>query len=80
MHHTHFDALLAFVARLNSDDADHIGYFSTHPVDISQTLQDVSPPLSEGFQLAYDGEYRVGVLGVDAKEHLMRAFRKTPAA
>ena len=39
--------MVAFIADLNSDSADHIGYFGTHPVEITSTLQVISPPLSD---------------------------------
>ena len=43
--------VVAFIAGLNSDSAHHIGYFGTHPVDITSTLQAISPPLNEGVVL-----------------------------
>jgi ribosomal protein S18 acetylase RimI-like enzyme len=81
-----FEELVAFIARLNIQPAHHIGYFGTHPADIAATLQAISPPLREGFFLAYDNDRLVGVLGVELDTDLGRAWlygplldRSTPA-
>jgi ribosomal protein S18 acetylase RimI-like enzyme len=72
------ETLVAFIARLNGDHAHHIGYFGTHPADITTTLQALTPPLDEGFYLACDQDQLVGVLGVEVDVELGRAWLYGP--
>jgi hypothetical protein len=69
-----FDELVALIARLNSQPAHHIGYFGTQLTDIRTTLQAITPPLEEGFVLAYDNQRLAGVLGVEYDTILGRAW------
>jgi ribosomal protein S18 acetylase RimI-like enzyme len=70
----HFEELVSFVARLNSDDAHHIGFFGEGESDVRSSLAECLIPPSEGFQLAYDGDQLVGVFGVDADPEIGRAW------
>jgi len=70
----HFEELVSFVVRLNSDDAHHIGFFGEGEADVRSSLAECLIPLAEGFQLAYDGDQLVGVFGVDADPEIGRAW------
>jgi len=70
----HFDELVGFVVRLNSDDAHHIGFFGEGEADVRSSLAECLVPTAEGFQLAYDEDRLVGVFGVDADPEIGRAW------
>ena len=70
----HFEELVSFVVRLNSDDAHHIGFFGEGEADVRSSLAECLIPTAEGFQLAYDGDQLVGVFGVDADPEIGRAW------
>nr|AOR51034.1 GCN5 family acetyltransferase [uncultured bacterium pAX1] len=74
----HFEAMVAFVVRLNSDDAHHIGFFGEGEADVRSSLAECVIPPVEGFQLAYDGDRLVGVSGVDADPEISRAWLYGP--
>lgn len=70
----HFEELVGFVARLNSEDAHHIGFFGEGEADVRSSLAECLVPPEVGFQLAYDGNQLVGVFGVDADPEIGRAW------
>lgn len=70
----HFEELIDFVVRLNSDDAHHIGFFGEGEADVRSSLAECVIPPAEGFQLAYDGDQLSGVFGVDADPEIGRAW------
>lgn len=70
----HFEELVSFVARLNSDDVRHIGFFGEGEADVRTSLAECLIPPAEGFQLAYEGGQLVGVFGVDANPQIGRAW------
>ena len=72
------DTLAAFIARLNTNSANHIGYFDTQPAEVAAALRAILPPISQGFRLAFDASQLVGVLGVEADTELGRAWLYGP--
>jgi ribosomal protein S18 acetylase RimI-like enzyme len=68
------DDIVQFVARLNSDEAHHIGFFGEGEADIRASLMECHIPPAEGFRLAYEGDLLVGVFGVDADPEINRAW------
>jgi GNAT superfamily N-acetyltransferase len=74
----HFEELVDFVVRLNSDDAHHIGFFGEGEADVRSSLAECLIPPAEGFQLAYDAGQLVGVFGVDADPEISRAWLYGP--
>ena len=70
----HFEELVSFVVRLNSDDTHHIGFFGEGEADVRSSLAECLIPPAEGFQLACDGDQLVGVFGVDADLDIGRAW------
>ena len=70
----HFDELIQFVARHNSDGAHHIGFFGEGEADIRASLAECLIPPAEGFRLAYNSDQLVGVFGVDADPEINRAW------
>ena len=70
----HFEELVSFVARLNSDSAHHIGFLGESEADARASLAECLIPPAEGFRLAYDGDQLVGVFGVDADPEINRAW------
>jgi len=70
----HFEELISFVVRLNSDDAHHIGFFGEGEADVRSSLAECLIPPEEGFLLAYDGDRLAGVFGVDADPEIGRAW------
>ena len=62
---TVFDAMVAFIAGLNGNAADHIGYFDTAADDIAHSLRELTLPVEEGFRLAIHDAQIVGVLGIE---------------
>jgi GNAT superfamily N-acetyltransferase len=70
----HFDELIQFVARHNSDGAHHIGFFGEGEADIRASLAECLIPPTEGFRLAYNSDQLVGVFGVDADPEINRAW------
>jgi GNAT superfamily N-acetyltransferase len=69
-----FEELVQFVARLNRDGAQHIGFFGESEADIRSSLAECLIPPSEGFTMAYDADELVGVFGVDADAEIDRAW------
>lgn len=69
-----FEALVGFVARLNSDGAHHIGFFGEGEADVRASLAECLIPPADGFRLAYEGDQLVGVFGVDADPEINRAW------
>jgi ribosomal protein S18 acetylase RimI-like enzyme len=70
----HFEELVSFVARLNSDGTHHIGFFGEGEADVRVSLAECLIPPADGFRLAYDGDRLVGVFGVDADSEINRAW------
>lgn len=70
----HFEELVNFVTRLNSDGVHHIGFFGEGEADVRASLAECLIPPSEGFRLAYDGDRLLGVFGVDADPEINRAW------
>ena len=70
----HFEELVNFVVRLNSDDTHHIGFFGEGEADVRSSLAECLIPPAEGFLLAYDGGQLVGVFGVDVNPEIGRAW------
>jgi ribosomal protein S18 acetylase RimI-like enzyme len=70
----HFEELVSFVVRLNSDNAHHIGFFGEGEADVRSSLAECVIPPAEGFHLAYDGDQLVGVFGVEADPEISRAW------
>ena len=68
------DELVQFVARLNSDDAHHIGFFGEGEADVRASLAECLIPPAEGFVMAYEGDQLVGVFGVDADPEINRSW------
>ena len=44
-----FEAMVAFIASLNGNAEDHIGYFDTSIEDIARSLRSLALPVEEGF-------------------------------
>lgn len=72
--HLSFDAMVAFIAGLNGNAEDHIGYFDTAAEDIARSLRSLSLPLEEGFRLATQEGQIAGVLGIEADLEIGRAW------
>lgn len=74
----HIDELVQFVARLNSDGANHIGFFGEGEADVRASLAECLIPPAEGFMMAYNGDLLVGIFGVDADPEINRAWHYGP--
>lgn len=70
----HFEELVYFVTRLNSDGTHHIGFFGEGEADVRASLAECLVPPVDGFMLAYNGNQLVGVFGVDADSEINRAW------
>ena len=70
----HFEELVHFVTRLNSDGTHHIGFFGEGEADVRASLVECLVPPAEGFMLAYDDDQIIGVFGVDADTEINRAW------
>ncbi|RPJ21521.1 MAG: hypothetical protein EHM33_25885, partial [Chloroflexi bacterium] len=70
----HFEELVSFAVRLNSDGIHHIGFFGEGEADVRASLAECLIPPEEGFRLAYEGDQLVGVFGVDADPEINRAW------
>ena len=70
----HFEELISFIVRLNSEDTHHIGFFGEGEADVRASLAECVVPPAEGFHLAYAGDQLVGVFGVDADPEVNRAW------
>ena len=66
--------MVAFIAGLNGNAEDHIGYFDTSVDDIARSLRSLSLPVEEGFRLAIQDQEIVGVLGIEADPEIGRAW------
>ena len=66
--------MVAFIAGLNGNDEDHIGYFDTSVEDIARALRSLALPVEEGFRLAIQDKEIVGVLGIEADIEIGRAW------
>lgn len=71
---SNFDAAVAFIANLNGNAGDHIGYFDTAAADIARSLRELALPVEEGFRLAVQDGQIVGVLGIEADAEIGRAW------
>jgi ribosomal protein S18 acetylase RimI-like enzyme len=70
----HFEELVHFVTRLNSDGKHHIGFFGEGEADVRASLAECLIPPADGFMLAYENDQLVGVFGVDADSEINRAW------
>ena len=70
----HFEELINFVVRLNSEDAHHIGFFGEGEADVRSSLAECVIPPAEGFYLAYENDQLVGIFGVDADPEVGKAW------
>lgn len=70
----HFEELVHFVTRLNSDGTHHIGFFGEGEADVRASLAECLVPPVDGFMLAYDDDQLIGVFGVDADPEINRAW------
>ena len=70
----HFEELVQFAARLNSDAAHHIGFFGEGEADIRASLAECVIPPAQGFLLAHEDDHLVGVFGVDINPEIQRAW------
>jgi ribosomal protein S18 acetylase RimI-like enzyme len=70
----HFEELVHFAARLNSDGTHHIGFFGEGEADVRASLAECLIPSADGFTLAYENDQLVGVFGVDADSEINRAW------
>ena len=66
--------MVAFIAGLNGTDEDHIGYFDTAADDIARSLRELTLPVEDGFRLAIQDGWIVGVLGIEADPEIGRAW------
>jgi hypothetical protein len=73
-----FEEMVTFIASLNSNAADHIGYFDATADDLHRSLTTLTLPVGEGFRLAIANDHIVGVLGVEADADLGRAWLYGP--
>ena len=83
MHLSPFDEarlleVVQFIARLNVENAHHIGFWGTHPADITKAIRSFTPPARESLKLAYEQEQLIGVLGVDTDAEVGRAWLYGP--
>lgn len=69
-----FEAMVAFIAGLNGNAEDHIGFFDTANDDIARSLRELTLPVDEGFRLAIQDGQIVGVLGIEADPEIGRAW------
>ena len=70
----HFEELVHFVTRLNSDGTHHIGFFGEGEADIRASLAECLIPTADGFMLAYENDQLIGVFGIDADPEINRAW------
>ena len=70
----HFEELIEFVTRLNSDGMYHIGFFGEGEADVRASLDECLIPTEDGFLLAYENNQLIGVFGVDADSEINRAW------
>ncbi len=70
--------MVAFIAGLNGNAEDHIGYFDTSVDDIARSLRLLTLPVDEGFRLAIQNGQIVGVLGIEADSEIGRAWMYGP--
>lgn len=68
------DALVQFVASLNSEGEHHIGFFGEGEADVRASLAECLIQPSDGFTMAYEENELVGVFGVDADPQVNRAW------
>ena len=66
--------MVAFIAGLNGNAEDHIGYFDTAVEDIARALGELTLPVEEGFRLAIQDGQIVGVLGIEADPEIGRTW------
>lgn len=74
----HFEELIDFVVRLNSNDTHHIGFFGEGEADVRSSLAECVISPAEGFFLACDNDQLVGVFGVDINPEIGRAWLLGP--
>jgi RimJ/RimL family protein N-acetyltransferase len=70
----HFEDIVHFATRLNSNGLNHIGFFGDGEVDVRLSLAECIIPPADGFLLAYDEGKLVGLFGVDADSEIDRAW------
>ena len=73
-----FAAMVAFIAGLNGNAGDHIGYFDTAADDIARSLRELTLPVEEGFRLAIQDGQIVGILGIEADPEIGRGLDLWP--
>jgi ribosomal protein S18 acetylase RimI-like enzyme len=73
-----FDRLVSFVSQINPIAFHHIGYFGVTSEDIRSSIKSLDVPYNEGFQMAYEGERLVGIMGADFDEDIGRAWLYGP--
>jgi len=69
-----FAATIAFIAGLNGNAEDHIGFLDMADNDVARSLRELMLPVEEGFRLAMQGEQIVGVLGIEDDPEIGRAW------
>ena len=69
-----FEAMIAFIAGINGNAEDHIGFFDTANDDIARSLRALTLPVEEGFRLAIQDGQIAGVLGIEADPEIGRAW------
>lgn len=75
-----FEPMVAFIASLNGNAEDHIGFFDTATDDIARSLRGLTLPVEEGFRLAIQEGQIAGVLGIEADPEIGRAWIYGPLA
>lgn len=65
--------LASFIAGLNRDPKQHVGYCGQDPDEIEHTLEHEFPPLDESFAVRYERGELIGALGLDIDAGSRRA-------
>jgi ribosomal protein S18 acetylase RimI-like enzyme len=74
----HLAEVAAFVARLQADPTQHIGYFGEEAEETTVYIAQLEPAGMDGFVLAYDGDRLIGLFGVEADPEIGRAWLHGP--
>jgi ribosomal protein S18 acetylase RimI-like enzyme len=69
-----FEELVHFVTRLNKEGIHHIGFFGESEADIRDSLAESLIPPAEGFMLAFDDKWLIGIFGLDANPEINRVW------
>ena len=72
--------MVVFIASLNGNAEDHIGFLDMAAADIARSLRELTLPVEEGFRLAIQDGQIVGVLGIEADPEIGRAWIYGPLA